>query len=121
MTQYQMYCILILLLFAGGCRNTVDPDFAQKSLETICRDDLQYIVENTDREIRREDPRYEIVHTKEYGETSLFRYLAVVDFYYMDMESVSFKIRRKYRYHVQKRQWERFTNEMVQEDAGYES
>jgi hypothetical protein len=106
-----MKCLALTLLLFLSCSDSIDPRIAKESLKQVCRDDLEYLVENTRPQGRRDDPYYDIVEITTYDNRSLLKYKAVVDFYYLNLEPVNYKIQREYGFHIGKRQWERYSNE----------
>ncbi|ERP31579.1 hypothetical protein [Chitinivibrio alkaliphilus] len=109
--------VVSLLLLFGACSSTAQrADFAKEALLRLCESDLEHIVATTNPKALHAEPYFKIVETSEYGDRSLFQFRAVVDFYHMDIEPITFKIRRKYRFHRNKRQWERYHNELIRAD-----
>ncbi|MGM0461711.1 MAG: hypothetical protein ACQEQ4_04745 [Fibrobacterota bacterium] len=111
-----MKCIVLTLLLLLSCSDSIDPRIARERLKQLCRDDLEYLVDNTASEGRRDDPYYDIVEITSYDNRSILKYKAVVDFYYLNLEPVNYKIKREYGFHIGKREWVRYSNEFKRID-----
>jgi hypothetical protein len=101
------FLTVVIFSVLTGCMSESDT-VVRRKLEVILKDDLATVVSEVKPEIQADKPVYSVIQYTSYTK-SIYSAKAVVDFYLF--KSVKVKMVRKYRYHSQAKQWERYLNE----------
>ncbi len=105
-----MKLLLSLILLLSSCNQFQFEDKDRELLTLLIKSDMQAIVTDVETTILLEEPYFTITRWKRY-EKGDYKYLAEVDFFFLNPQELNSKIVRKYRYNRIHKKWERYYNE----------